>query len=468
MHIILLQADLSLFIGRLHPLIVHLPIGFLLLAIIFYFLAFFERFKPLKNAIQYILLFGAVSALMSVGVGLLLSSNGGYNVDVLGWHKWLAIVLVIISFALWAWFKWGKEHKVITTGLMATVLLLITATGHLGGTLTHGERYVYEYAPDFVRTQFLVHNGIEPDKLPKDADSILVYADLIQPVFDLKCIACHNNDNRSGGLNLTSLDSLLVGSDNGEVLIAGNVPNSEIFKRVSMNPSDRKFMPTNGTPLSYTEILLLKEWISHDLDTTMAISSERLSPELKSRLAISYGLDARKKSFMEKLQLPLIAPSVLEKIESNGFTIRKLAEHLNLLDIKSKDSISLEQLEILMEVKDHIVWLDIHGSKVGEEHLTQIALLKNLVRLDLHHNPIISVEVLTGLQHLEVLNVHSTKVNDSIVGAIEKFPSLKVLYLWQSAISEQAVDSLRNLLPDLEVNFGFKLKVVVADKDKKE
>jgi Leucine-rich repeat (LRR) protein len=327
---------------------------------------------------------------------------------------------------------------------------------------------VYEYAPDFVRTQFLVHNGIEPDKLPKDADSILVYADLIQPVFDLKCIACHNNDNRSGGLNLTSLDSLLVGSDNGEVLIAGNVPNSEIFKRVSMNPSDRKFMPTNGTPLSYTEILLLKEWISHDLDTTMAISSEELSPELKSRLAISYGLDARKKSFMEKLRLPIVDEAVLEKIKNNGFTIRKLAMDLNLLDIQSKDSISLEKLAILMEVKDHIVWLDLHGSKVGEEHLTEIALLKNLVRLDLHDNPINSVEVLAELQHLEVLNVHATKVNDSIVGAIERFPSLKVLYLWQSAISEQAVDSLRNLLPDLEVDFGFKLKVVVADKDKKE
>ena len=363
MNFILLQADGSLFIGRLHPLIVHLPIGFLLMAIIFYFLTFFEPFKGIKNSIQYILLFGALSALMSVGVGLLLASNGGYNEEVLGWHKWLAIGLVGVSFGLWAWFKWGKDHKVVTTGLMAAMLLLITVTGHLGGTLTHGERYIYEYAPDFIRTQFLVNNGIEPDKLPKDADSILVYADLIQPVFNLKCIACHNADNRSGGLNLTSLDSLMVGGDNGEVLLAGNVPSSEIFNRVSMDPNDRKFMPTNGIPLSYTEILLLKEWISHDIDTTMVISDDKLSAELKSRLAFSYGLDARKKSFIEKLSLPIVEEAVLEKIKDNGFAVRKLAVDLNLLDVQSKDSISLEKLEALAEVKDHIVWSGLDGSQ---------------------------------------------------------------------------------------------------------
>jgi uncharacterized membrane protein len=467
MNTILLQADASQFIGRFHPLVVHLPIGFLLLAVIFYFLSFFESLKSLKNSVIYILFFGAVSALISVVVGLLLASKGGYNIEVLGWHKWLGITLVIISFSLWAWFKWGNKNKFITSSLMATVLLLITITGHLGGTLTHGDRYVYEYAPDFIRDQFLTNNGIVLNQLPKDADSIVLYADLIRPVFNQKCISCHNNNNRSGGLNLTHLDSLLQGGDNGDVVIAGNVLKSEIFKRVTMNPNDRKYMPPNGTPLSYTEILILQEWISKDLDTALAISDDKLSAELKSQLAFSFGLDTRKKSFIEKLKLPIIDKEVLDKIRSNGFTVKKLVDDSNLLDIKSKDSVSLESLAVLNQVKEHIIWLDLNGSSIADAHLKTIANFGNIVSLDLHNNPITSVEALANLQHLEVLNLHTTKLTDKMLSPIETFPALKSVYLWQTEATEQAVDSLRNLRPDLDVNFGSKLLVTVAKSEEK-
>lgn len=468
MNAILLQSDLSLFIGRFHPLIVHLPIGFLLLAIIFYFVSFSDRFSGLKNSIPYILLFGAIAALISVIVGLLLASKGGYNVEILSWHKWLAIALVIISFSLWAWFIWGNKNKTITTGLMATVLLLITVTGHLGGTLTHGDRYVYEYAPDFIRDKFLINNGIEINKLPQDADSILLYADMIKPVLDQKCLSCHNNENKSGGLNLIHLDSMLMGGDNGDVLIAGNALKSEIFKRVTMNPNDRKYMPPNGLPLSYTEMLLIQEWINKGLDTTMIVSDEHLSAEVKSRMEVSFGIDTRKKSFVEKLKLKPINDEILMEIKNKGFAVKQLANDLNLIDVKSLDSLTVEKFEFLNEVKDHIVWLDLSGSGVDDKLLEHISNFDNLVRLDLHNNPITSIEILTNLEHLEVLNLHTTKVGNTIIGDIEKFKSLKSVYLWQSEVSATAVDSLRTSNPDLDVNFGSKLQVIVAKAEVKE
>jgi uncharacterized membrane protein len=465
---ILLQSDASLFIGRFHPLIVHLPIGFLLLAIVFYFISFSDRFSNLKNSIVYILLFGAISALMSVVVGLLLASKGGYNEEVLSWHKWLAIALVIISFSLWAWFIWGNRNTIITASLMSTVLLLITVTGHLGGTLTHGERYVFEYAPDFIRNQFLVNNGIVIDELPQDSDSILLYNDLIRPVFDQKCISCHNNNNKSGGLNLIHLDSLLKGSDNGDVVISGNVLKSEIFKRVTMNPNDRKFMPPNGIPLSYTETLLIQEWINKGLDTTLVISDDNLSSEVKSRIQLSFGLDTRRKSFVEKLRLLPLEEEIIGELRNNGFAVKKISNDLNLIDVKSMDSITVEKLELLNTVKGHIVWLDLSGSAINDMLIEYLANFENLVRLDLHNNPITNVKSLTNLEHLEVLNLHSTKVKDDILPDIEKFKSLKSLYLWQTEVSEAAVDSLRTNLPDLEVNFGSRLIVKAKELNEKK
>lgn len=465
MNFILLQSDVSLFIGRFHPLVVHLPIGFLLLAVLFYFLSFISAFKVLKNSLVYILFFGALAALSSVIIGWLLASKGGYNEEILGWHKWLGIALVITSFLLWAWFKWGKEQKMISTFLMAVVLLLITLTGHLGGTLTHGERYVYEHAPDFIRTQFLTNNGIEPALLPSDADSVLIYADLVKPVLDLKCISCHNNNNQSGGLNLTNLDLLLAGGDNGDVVIAGSIMSSELFKRISMNPNDRKFMPPNAHPLSYTETLLIKEWIRNDLDTSIAITDDRLSAELKDRLKWSYGLDPRKKSFLEKLNVAALDEKTLDKIKSGGFSVRNVAADLNLIEVKSKDSVSLDKLELLKEAKEQIVWLSLNGSGIGDDHLNTINTYENLVRLDLHNNPITTIEPLARLAHLEVLNIHSTQVSDSAVGNFEKFNALKKVYLWQTLMSQKAVDSLRDIHPNLEVNFGSTLQVKEPKKE---
>jgi uncharacterized membrane protein len=468
MNSILLQSDPGLFIGRFHPLIVHLPIGFLLLAIVFYFLSFSAYFNSLKNSIPYILFFGTISALLSVIVGWLLASKGGYNEDVLSWHKWLAIALVIISFALWAWSVWGNKNKRITTSLMVTVLILISVTGHLGGTLTHGDRYMFEYAPDFIRDQFLVNNGIGFNTLSQDSDSIFLYADLIRPVFDQKCISCHNGENKSGGLDMTHLDSLLQGGDNGQVLIEGNALQSELFKRVTMDPNDRKYMPPNGTPLSYTEILLIQEWILKGLDTAQVISDEGLSSEVKIQLEASYGLDTRRKSFVEKLKLEPMDDALVKELQDHGFLVKQLTKDLNLLDLKYADSISVDKLKLLNAFEEHIVWLDLSGAMMEDSLLIHLANFENLVRLDLHNNPITNVAFLSPLQHLEVLNLHTTQIGDANIGVVEKMKSLKSLYLWQSAVTAAKVDSLRTDLPHLEVNFGSKLEVVVAEEEAKD
>ena len=63
-------ADL---IGHLHPLLVHLPIGFLLLAILLDLLAYRSAYASFRAAVPMTLFLGFVAAAASSGTGYLLS-----------------------------------------------------------------------------------------------------------------------------------------------------------------------------------------------------------------------------------------------------------------------------------------------------------------------------------------------------------------------------------------------------------
>ena len=60
------------------------------------------------------------------------------------------------------------------------------------------------------------------------------YALTIQPIFDNNCISCHGD---SGGLNLSSYESLMNGGDNGESIIPENSAESILIEKLMPNPS---------------------------------------------------------------------------------------------------------------------------------------------------------------------------------------------------------------------------------------
>src|SRR5580698_10369774 len=89
------------FIGRLHPLLVHLPIGILLLAILLEALSMRVGYTTLKPAADLSLLIGCCTALLSCCTGWLLSRTGDYDPGLVLVHQWLAISLTVISAGLY-------------------------------------------------------------------------------------------------------------------------------------------------------------------------------------------------------------------------------------------------------------------------------------------------------------------------------------------------------------------------------
>lgn len=126
--------------GRFHPLLVHLPIGILLLALLFEAVSRKERYRTVQAAIPFVLLVGAIAAVFSCLTGLALSQNGEYENELLSRHQWSGMAVAIVSLSAY-WLKM-RQHR--TAYFLLSTLLLpgILLTGHWGITLTHGEGYL--------------------------------------------------------------------------------------------------------------------------------------------------------------------------------------------------------------------------------------------------------------------------------------------------------------------------------------
>src|SRR5687768_538203 len=89
------------FFGRFHPLVVHLPIGILLIAFLFEAFSLLKGYKKLRIAVQPSLLLGTLSAVLSVISGLFLSREGGYEDDLLNAHRNAGIATALFSVLLY-------------------------------------------------------------------------------------------------------------------------------------------------------------------------------------------------------------------------------------------------------------------------------------------------------------------------------------------------------------------------------
>ncbi|AEE50239.1 DUF2231 domain-containing protein [Haliscomenobacter hydrossis] len=137
-------ADL---IGHLHPLLVHLPIGFLLLAILLDLLAYRSAYASFRAAVPMTLFLGFVAAVASSCTGYLLSLSGDYAPQSLSLHQWGGFVVAGLSGILWLirlLMPKADPPKAsrLFTGFLLGLGVLLAYTGHQGGSLTHGSDYL--------------------------------------------------------------------------------------------------------------------------------------------------------------------------------------------------------------------------------------------------------------------------------------------------------------------------------------
>jgi len=134
----LMMLDL---VGRAHPLVLHIPIGVLIYTYIHWMYNFVRGDKAKKTDFTIPLSIALLGTIVSSISGWILAGGGGYQIETLTWHKYLGIATAVATLILLFLYKSNLDKKIF--GLyFSIVMALLTAAGHYGGTLTHGERFL--------------------------------------------------------------------------------------------------------------------------------------------------------------------------------------------------------------------------------------------------------------------------------------------------------------------------------------
>ena len=455
--ILLLQSDFSLFIGHLHPLVVHLPIGFLLLAGVFFYLGRKDKYEYLQKALPVTLFLSAISSIAAAFIGWLLAGSGGYEDSALFWHKWLGIGIAVGSTLAWLWSigKLGGTYKTSSWAMVA-LLPVLFMTGHLGGNLTHGEGYLLKNAPVFLQKIFGAADTQLALDMPSNPDSIRIYSHLLQPVFDQKCVQCHNEKKSNGDLLLTTQEGLLKGGDHGPVLVKAATAESELFHRVTMNTNSKKFMPPTGPPMAYHEIKLLDYWISSGLSFDLRVTDKNIPPDIKALIEKQYGISAQRKDYVAIKTVSAATAEQITNLQAQGFSVSPLAATNNFLEVTIREPLTLEKMNALAGIKEQLTWLNISDTGIKDDWLAVLSDCPNLTRLRLEKNELTNagLKYLSGLKHLASLNLYNTAVSDEGLRALEGIKSLQKVFLWQTKVTPDGAKALQDKIPGLEIDLG--------------
>jgi hypothetical protein len=250
------------------------------------FAALFPRFKNANASAGFILALAAPLAVVTAVCGWLLSLGGGYDAQLLAWHKWLGTVTAAGAVVVGILF-WRGKFLAYRVSLFVTAGVLMAA-GHLGGSLTHGSDYLTQYAPAPVKKLF----GISVTKktsVPVSRDELRklpVFAGVIAPLFENRCVHCHGAEKSKGGLRLDSFAALQDGSDDGAVFKSGDASQSPLIQRLLLPMDSDDHMPPSGKPqLTAGEIALLKWWVNAGAPETNTLDSLAPPPEVLAVLS---------------------------------------------------------------------------------------------------------------------------------------------------------------------------------------
>ena len=201
-------------IGRFHPLIIHLPIGFIVLGILIELNS--KKLKWSNDALKFIFFWATITGILSIVSGYLQYQNGGYLWQTVQNHFLAGILTVILSFSFYqkliekSFFKL-LPRKLFTVGNSIVLLL----AGHLGGNITHGEEHLTEPIKNLAS-----FNKVQskPIKYYKDYKEKPLFSSVIQPILDEKCVKCHNSKKSSGKLKMHNSNELIKGGRNGSII----------------------------------------------------------------------------------------------------------------------------------------------------------------------------------------------------------------------------------------------------------
>lgn len=417
------------FVGKFHPLLLHIPIGvFVYCYLQWAYDAFFKKEKSKKVDLTFALGVGVVSAIGSAISGYLLARGGGYDETLLDWHQYLGIGTAIA--AIFTATAYRKNPSGRSFGLiLSAFMILLMATGHYGGSLTHGKDFL-----SFKSTQ-------KEEVILTDIQQAHLFDDIVMPIVNRKCVSCHNPEKSKGGLLLHDLEAWRKGGESGPLLVAGDLAGSLFSQRIHLPKTEEEHMPPDGKlQLTADEMDFLDWWVAHRKDYSHTV--EELAPDAK---IMAYLQSLRNDPTKD---LPELDAAQIAAFNRNGFSVVPFAKNSKWLDVSfpNKKQVSKNDLKELSAIATNIRQLNLSNKGITDEGLKIIKRFKNLLSLNLSKNPISDqgIKFLKKLPQLKSLNLYGTNVSPESLKDISAISTLEKVYLWQTKITAEHLEKYQS------------------------
>jgi uncharacterized membrane protein/mono/diheme cytochrome c family protein len=444
------RGELSQFVGRFHPLAVHLPIALVLLVVVLECAGIFRAGKDLQTFAGFVLALAAASGLVAVFLGWMLGRSGSYEGALVTRHMWGGISLaaaLVLCCAIRGWN--GKLYGIalfVTVGLMAW-------TSDQGGKLTHGEGFLTEHMPGKLRSLL----GVAPPAKKRFASdtpppspanlravdasapapaSVAFFASRVEPIFDDRCVQCHGPQKKKGKLRLDTFDYVMRGGKDGVVVKPGDAKNSELYRRIMLPRDNKDAMPAEGKPgLTAAELKVIAFWIAAGASQSLAPEEVRAAPPLppSQPLPPPPTADYRPRSGqIEKLEAQLAVRLVPRSQDPHDGLILRTVSAPERCD----DSV----LAALKPVADLIIDAELARTKITDAGMKALGGFVNLRSVDLSYTAVTSQGLarFASLSKLEALNLTGTDVDDQGVQPFRRKPGLRHLYLFATKCTQDA------------------------------
>jgi uncharacterized membrane protein len=338
-------ASTVLFIGRFHPILLHLPVGALIVLSIMELACLTSTGEyRFGSAALLTLWIGAAGSVLAVLAGIMLSREGGYTGGNFTLHQTLALVgtagvLLALCLRLYAMGQQNRELMHAYRAVFFGSFGLMSLGAHFGGNMSHGSKFLTEHAPEPMKSQMItlekwMLSMVEPPKAsaneskaqpavepvtpapkPAPAPSVeapaaktlpapnpnlppasvpsgkdkLVFQDVILPIFAAKCNKCHGEEKQKGDLRMDTFESLLIGGENAAEkknnIVPGKPDESLTIQSIVAPIDDDVHMPPEGKDqLTPAEISAIRYWVQAGASATQKISDAQFPADAKEAL----------------------------------------------------------------------------------------------------------------------------------------------------------------------------------------
>ncbi len=246
------------------------------------------------------------------------------------------------------------------------------------------------------------------------------YKERVVPVLQEHCVGCHGERRQKGGLRLDTFTYVMLGGKHGSVVTPGRVEESQLVERVLLPVTNDKVMPPAGRAMmKVDEKTVLKLWIAH------GASSTRLTDTIPG---------------VPMPEIKVVIPSLDETATASARSAMKAS--VESLQRRFGAALSYES----RESADLVLNASLLGAAFGDAELGALeSLYEKIVIADFSDTAISdkSAIALARMDRVRNLRLAGTKVSDVVVQSIASLPSIQVLTVADTLVTEESLKLLR-------------------------